>query len=53
MNVHFMYVKCHAWEIIIKEVILVQRIKVKKNFIFQDLSFHCLFTNVYINTISL
>ena len=54
MNVPCMYVKCHAWEIIIKGVILGQKIKVKKSiFIFPDLSFHCLFTNVYINTISL
>ena len=53
MNVNCMYMKSHVWEMIIKGVILVQRIKVKKSIsIFPDLSFHCLFINVYINTIS-
>ena len=33
--------------------ILVQKMKVKKSiFILPDASFHCMFTNVYINNIS-
>ena len=52
MNVLCMYVKSHAWEMITKGDIFVQKIKVNKSvFIFPDPSFHCLFTNVYINTI--
>ena len=36
-----------------KRDILVKKIKVKKSiFIFPDASFHCMFTNVYINNIS-
>ena len=53
MNVFSRHVKCHDWEMIIKGDILVQKIKVKKSiFIFTDPSFHCLFTDVYINNIS-
>ena len=38
---------------IIKGDISVKKIKVKKSiFIFPDASFHCMFTNVYINNIS-
>ena len=38
---------------IYKEDILVQKIKGKKSiFRFPDASFHCMFTNVYINNIS-
>ena len=52
MNVLCLYVKFHALEMIIKGLILVQKMKVKKSIsILPDLSFHCLFTNVYINTI--
>ena len=53
MNVFSRHVKFHDWEMIIKGDILVQKIKVKKSiFIFPDPSFHCLFTDLYINDIS-
>ena len=53
MNVLCRYMKFLAWEMINKGDILVQKIKVKKSiFIFPDPSFHCLFTNIYINNIS-
>ena len=52
MHVFSRHVEFHAWEMT-KGDILVQKIKVKKSiFIFQDPSFHCLFTDVYINDIS-
>ena len=51
-NVLCRYVKFHAWGMINNGDILIQKIKVKKSiFIFPDPSFHCLFTNVYINNI--
>ena len=41
MNVVYKYVKCHAWEIVIKRDILIQEIKVEKPiFKFSTLSFH-------------
>ena len=53
MNVLCGYVKFHAWGMINKGDILVQKIKVKKPiFIFLAPSFHCQFTNVYMNNIS-
>ena len=53
MNVLCGYVKFHAWGMINKGDILVQKIKVKKSFfIFPDPPSHCLFTNVYMNNIS-
>ena len=53
MNVFSRCVKFHTWEMIIKGDILVQKIKVKKSiFMFPDPSFHCLFTDDYINNIS-
>ena len=53
MNFLCGYVKFHAWGMINKGDILVQKIKVKKSFfIFPDPSFHCLFTDVYMNNIS-
>ena len=53
MNVLCRYVTFHAWGMIDKGDILVQKMKVKKSiFRFPDPSFHCLFTNVYINNIS-
>ena len=43
MNVLCRYVKFHAWGMINKGDILIQRIKVKKSiFRFPDPSFHCL-----------
>ena len=53
MNVLCGYVKFHAWAIINKRDILVQKIKVKKSFfIFPNPSFHCLFNNFYMKNIS-
>ena len=53
MNVLCRYVKLHAWEMIIKGNILVQKIKVKKSIsIFPDPPFHCLLTKVHISNIS-
>ena len=53
MNVFCGYVKFHAWGMINKGDVLVKKIKVKEMFfIFPDPSFHCLFTNVYMNNIS-
>ena len=53
MNVLCRYLKFHAWGMISKGDIVVQKIKVKKSIVrFIDPSFHCLFTNVYINDIS-
>ena len=53
MNVFSRHMEFHAWEMITKGDILVQKIKVKISiFIFLDPSFHCLFNNVYINNIS-
>ena len=52
-NVLCRYVKFHAWGMINNGDILIQKIKVKKTIIiFPDPSFHCLFTNFYINNIS-
>ena len=48
MNVVYMYVKCHAWEMVIKRDILIQEIKVEKPiFKFSTLSFHLTFINVH------